>query len=112
MAQLCYNFDVFKKLETEIVVVGPEDKEEFREYWKKENLPFMGLPDPDQTVLKKYGQEIRIFKFGRMPAQVLIDKKGIIRYAHYGSSMSDIPSNAEIIKLIEEMKAHENKTKK
>jgi len=109
---LCYNFDDFQKLDTEVVVLGPEDKKEFSEYWKQENLPFIGLPDPEQKVLKRYGQEIRIFKFGRMPAQILLDKKGIIRYAHYGSSMSDIPSNDEIIKLIKEINAQEKKFKK
>ena len=53
-------------------------------------------------MLKLYGQEVNLFKLGRMPAQVLIDKEGMARYVHYGHSMSDIPSNEEILALIDE----------
>ncbi len=100
MAQLRQDYQHFVKLDTEIIVVGPEEAEAFRKYWKEENLPFIGLPDPEHKILKLYGQQVKLFKFGRMPAQMLIDKSGTLRYAHYGHSMSDIPSNTEIIGLI------------
>ena len=48
-----------------------------------------------------YGQEVKPLKLGRMPAQVLVDKHGIVRYVHYGDSMADIPSNNDIMNLIE-----------
>jgi peroxiredoxin len=101
MAQLRQDYDKFVKLDTEIIVAGPEKAEAFRDYWAKENLPFIGLPDPEHLVLKLYGQEVKIFKLGRMPAQVLVNKSGKVRFVHYGHSMSDIPSNEEIIGLIE-----------
>jgi peroxiredoxin len=101
MAQLRQDYDKFVKLDTEIIVAGPEKAEAFRDYWAKENLPFIGLPDPEHLVLKLYGQEVKIFKLGRMPAQVLVNKSGTVRFVHYGHSMSDIPSNEEIIGLIE-----------
>ncbi len=101
MAQLRRDYQRFVKLDTEIIVAGPEKAEAFREYWAKEALPFIGLPDPEHKVLKLYGQQVKLFKLGRMPAQMLIDKKGSVRFVHYGHSMSDIPSNQEIIELIE-----------
>jgi peroxiredoxin Q/BCP len=101
MAQLRRDYQRFVKLDTEIIVAGPEKAEAFREYWAKEALPFIGLPDPEHKVLKLYGQEVKLFKLGRMPAQMLIDKSGKVRFVHYGHSMSDIPSNQEIIELIE-----------
>ena len=101
MAQLRQDYDKFVKLDTEIIVAGPEKAEAFRDYWAKENLPFIGLPDPEHLVLKLYGQEVKIFKLGRMPAQVLVNKSGKVRFVHYGHSMSDIPSNEEILGLIE-----------
>jgi peroxiredoxin len=82
------------------VVVGPENAEAFQKYWMKEALPFVGLPDPDHGVLKLYGQEASLFKLGRLPAQMLIDRSGMLRYVHYGHSMMDIPSNKEIMTLI------------
>jgi peroxiredoxin Q/BCP len=101
MAQLRQDYEKFVSLNTEILVAGPEKAEAFKNYWAKENLPFIGLPDPEHKVLKLYGQEIKIFKLGRMPAQVMIDKSGKVRFVHYGHSMADIPPNEEIISLIE-----------
>ena len=54
-------------------------------------------------MLKLYGQEVNLFKLGRMPAQVLIDKAGVARFVHYGHSMSDIPENSEILALADEV---------
>ena len=100
MAQLRQDYEKFVKLDTEIIVAGPEKAEAFRDYWAKENLPFIGLPDPEHKVLKLYGQKVKIFKLGRMPAQMLIDKSGKVRFVHYGHSMSDIPPNEDIINLL------------
>ncbi len=82
-------------------MVGPEGEEAFQSYWKKENLPFIGLPDPKASVLKLYGQEVNLFKLGRMPAQVVVDKNGMARFVHYGHSMSDIPQNSELLGLLD-----------
>ena len=103
MAQLRQDNDKFAAQEAKIVVVGPENERSFARYFKENDLPFTGLPDPKHTVLKRYGQEIKLFKLGRMPAQVVIDKDGIARYAHYGHSMSDIPENQEILEILREI---------
>jgi len=100
MAQLRQDYDKFFVLDTLIVVVGPENKTAFLNYWQKNNLPFIGLPDPAHSVLKLYGQEVNLFKFGRMPAQVTIDKMGIARFVHYGHDATDIPTNPEILELL------------
>jgi len=100
MAQLRRDCDRFTALRTEILVVGPENPEAFRKYWERESLPFIGLPDPEHRVLQLYGQEVRLFRLGRMPAQMLIDMQGVLRYVHYGHSMADIPDNQELIDLI------------
>lgn len=102
MAQLRQVYRRFLKLDTQIVVIGPEGAESFREYWRKEDLPFIGLPDPKHEILKLYGQEVKLFKLGRMPAQMLIDKSGMLRYVHYGHSMADLPLNKDIINLIKQ----------
>ena len=103
MAQLRQDYDKFTAQETEILVVGPEDAAAFSNYWKDHKLPFIGLPDPTHTVLKRYGQEVNLFKFGRMPAQVAIDKNGTARFVHYGHDATDIPANEEILDLLKTM---------
>jgi peroxiredoxin len=105
MAQLRHDYSEFVARDVAVVVVGPEDAAAFAEYFEKESLPFVGLPDPKHSVLKLYGQQVNLFKLGRMPAQVLIDKDGIARYVHYGHDMTDIPENAELLALADEINA-------
>jgi peroxiredoxin Q/BCP len=104
MAQLRQDFAEFEKRNAVILVVGPEDAAAFARYFGKNSLPFTGLPDPTHSVLKTYGQEIKLFKFGRMPAQVLVDRTGTARFVHYGHDMTDIPKNIEMLALIDELK--------
>ena len=101
MAQLRQDFQQFVERQTQVVVVGPESAPAFMKYWIENELPFIGLPDPSASVLKLYGQEVNLFKLGRMPAQVIIDKAGIARYVHYGHTMSDIPENTELFQLLD-----------
>lgn len=101
MAQLRQDYAEFQARDAEVVVVGPEGPEAFAQYWAREGLPFVGLPDPQHSVLKSYGQEVNLFKLGRMPAQFLIDRQGQVRFVHYGHSMRDIPPNAELLALLD-----------
>jgi peroxiredoxin len=101
LAQLRRDYQLFKDRDTEVIAVGPEGPGQFKSYWRSNHLPFIGLPDPEYSVLKLYGQEVNLFKLGRMPAQVIIDKLGVARYAHYGKSMSDIPSNQELLVILD-----------
>ena len=103
MAQLRQDYSQFLARDVEVVVVGPEDAKAFAAYFQKESLPFIGLPDPKASVLKLYGQEVNLFKLGRMPAQVLIDKAGLARFVHYGHDMTDIPANEEILMLVDQL---------
>ena len=109
MAQLRQDHEKFVERQTAVVVVGPEDAKAFARYLADNDLPFVGLPDPEHRVLKLYGQEIKLFKYGRMPAQVLIDKAGVARFVHYGHDMSDIPSNEEILGLIDGLNAEQDR---
>jgi peroxiredoxin len=105
MAQLRQDFAEFEKRGIVILVVGPESAESFTRYFREHDLPFIGLPDPTHTVLKQYGQEIKLFKFGRMPAQLVVDKNGLVRFICYGKDMTDIPTDAEMLALIDGLEA-------
>ncbi len=101
--QLHQDYESFIKRDTIIVAVGPENAKSFKDYWSKNQLPFYGLPDEKLSVLKLYGQKVNLFKLGRMPAQMIIDKEGMLRFVHYGHSMQDIPDNAELFGLLDEL---------
>jgi peroxiredoxin len=84
-----------------IVPVGPENAKSFSTYWKENGLKFYGLPNEKHSVLKLYGQKVSLIKLGRMPAQMLVDKEGVLKYVHYGHSIKDIPENRGIFELID-----------
>lgn len=105
MTQLRQQHDEFERRNVKVVVVGPEGPARFERYWSDERLPFVGLPDPEHRVLKLFGQQVKLLKLGRMPAQVLIDRNGIARFVHYGSSMSDIPEPTELLAQIDRLAA-------
>lgn len=103
MAQLRQDYSEFVKRQAQVIVVGPEDAKAFAAYFQRNDLPFIGLPDPKASVLKLYGQEVNLFKLGRMPAQVIVDKAGVARFVHYGHVMSDIPENGELLALLDQL---------
>jgi peroxiredoxin len=109
LAQLRQDNEEILMHDTTILVVGPENQEKFKDYWESENLPFIGLPDPTHKVLKLFGQEVNLFKLGRLPAQVIVDKIGMVRYVHYGKSIQDIPDNHELLQLLDLLNKAQNK---
>lgn len=103
MAQLRQDYAKFVERNAEVIAIGPDSESDFVNYWKKNDMPFVGLADSDHRVARLYDQEVNLLKFGRIPAQLVIDKEGIVRYVHYSRSMSDIPDNDEILKIIDDI---------
>ena len=103
MAQLRQDYQEFLNREAEVIAVGPEREKVFSDYWTREKMPFIGIPDPKHNVADLYGQKVDPFKLGRMPALFVIDKEGKVRYRHYGNSMSDIPPDKDILSLLDDL---------
>ena len=102
------NYSEFASRGVEILAVGTDSTSSFQAYWKKENIPYIGLPDPKASVPRLYRQEVNLFKLGRMPLNFVVDTEGKIRYLHYGSSMSDIPDNKTFLNVIDQINASSN----
>jgi peroxiredoxin Q/BCP len=101
MAQLRGDYQKFVDRQAEIIAVGPEEPAAFADWWHEQNMPFTGIGDPKHVIADLYGQEVNPLKFGRMPALIVIDKEGKIRFRHYGNSMSDIPENDKVLALLD-----------
>ena len=101
------DFDKFTERDAVIISVGPENKRSFAAYWQEHDLQFIGLPDENLIILKRYGQQVHLFKLGRMPAQMIVDKKGMLRFVHYGQNMSDIPSNKDVLTILDDLQAED-----
>lgn len=88
---------------TELIAIGPDGLEQFQRYWARENLPYIGLPNPDHSVARSYRQEVSLFKLGRMPMNCIIDLDGRIRYIHYSVSRKDYPDTEIFFSVIDEL---------
>lgn len=97
------DYERFAARGAEVISVGPESQEEFQSYWESEQMPFVGLADPAHVVSRLYRQGFKLLRFGRMPALIVIDRSGRIRYSHYGESMRDIPENEAVLALLDRL---------
>jgi peroxiredoxin len=107
MAQLRQHYNEFVERETEILMVGPDSLEAFKKYWAKEDMPFVGLADPEHSVANHYEQQVSLWKMGRMPALLIVDKKGIVRFMHYAENMKDYPTLPEMYSVIDGLRGRE-----
>ena len=103
MARLRDSYEDFTSRGAEILAVGPDRPSSFVNYWRENNIPFVGLPDVRKTVSKLYKQEVNLFKLGRMPMNSILDRDGRLRFVHYGLIMTDIPDNETLIQVIDKI---------
>ena len=103
MAQLRQDYTKFTRLGAEILAIGPDGPKAFQRFWENEQMPFIGLSDVGNLTAKQFFQEFNLFKFGWVPALFIIDREGRFRYIHYGKSMSDIPENEDVLKILTEL---------
>ena len=101
MTQLRQQYRLFTQANIEIIAIGPDTVEAFKRFWEKEKLPFIGISDPTHKIADLFGQEVKLLKLGRLPAEILIDTSGRICYVHYGTSMSDIAQSEEIFAALQ-----------
>ncbi len=105
MAQLRRSYQDFVRRDAEIIAIGPEGPEAFADWWHKHEMPFIGIGDPQHVIAKLFGQQVKLLKLGRMPAQFVIDREGRIRSLHYGESMQDIMPDEEVLALLDQIDA-------
>ena len=110
MAQLRQDYQKFLERNTEIIAIGPEDANTFSNWWHEHQMPFVGIPDPKHDIARLYNQQFKLLRGGRMPALAVIDINGRVRLMHYADSPGDIPSNQQILSLLDELVQEESHT--
>ncbi len=103
MAQLRQDIQKFLDRHAEVIAVGPEDQKSFADWWHSHRMPFTGIPDPDHVLAKLYSQKVKWIRGGRLPALMVIDKRGDIRLEHYADMPSDIPSDETVLALLDDL---------
>lgn len=100
LAQLRRSYHRIRDLGADVVAIGPDSVESFAAFFDERGIPFQGLSDTEGKVLERFGQEVKVLKMGRLPAVVVLDGRGIVRFTHYGRKTSDIPSADTIVQEI------------
>ncbi len=100
MVQLHQDREKFKEKGIKIIVVCPENEEKIKKYLDKEPLDLVFVADPTHTLADFYKQQVKIFKFGRLPAQILLDKDRNTVFEHFATSMKDVVENERVFKWI------------
>lgn len=103
MARLRQEHQKFTDRNAALIAIGPEDAQVFADWWHREKMPFTGIADPKHKIADMYGQQVKLLKLGRMPAMFIVDKDGYVRFRHFGESMSDIPEDAKILEILDEI---------
>ncbi len=100
MVQLHQDKEKFDEKKIEVIAICPENEEKIKKFLRKQNLDLTFIADPSHNLAKSYKQRVSIFKLGRLPAQILLDKEGNRIFEHYSNSMSDIMENEQILNLV------------
>jgi peroxiredoxin len=103
LARIRNGYEQFKQRGVEVLATGPDTETAFQQYWEREKIPFIGLPDPEHRIAVVYRQQVSLFRLGRMPLMCIIDANGNIRYVHSAASMADIPENQTLLDVMDEI---------
>ncbi len=100
MVQLHQDIKKFQDKKIRVVAICPESQERIEKYLAKESLDFDLVSDSDHQLADCYGQQVKVLKLGRMPAQLVLDGKGHRIVEHYARNMTDILENQQILETV------------
>lgn len=94
----------FKSLGANIAVVVRDNEKKVKDFWTKNKLAYIGIPDKEKKLGELYKQQWNLIKLGLMPAMFVIDTEGKIHFAYYSSNMKDISANAKVFEVLKQLK--------
>ena len=102
MAQLRHDYPQFKALNTEVLVMVPNGPRMIQQYLLAHQTPYPILSDKGSKVAAQYFQVKKLFVLGT-PTVFLVNRAGLIIYAHYASSLIEEPDNREPLRVLEQL---------
>ena len=85
-------YSEFTERGAEIIAIAPDTVDAARSFFERQSLPFTCLPDPDREVFRMYDVKSAMISLGQRPGLFIVDKDGIVRFAHLGFQQWEIPS--------------------
>jgi len=87
--------------------VAPHDLATSRQLVEELALPFPVLSDDNRAVFLDYDVPSRLWSLGQRPALYVIDREGVIRWAHVGQQQWNTPKNSEVLAVLDGLAAPE-----
>lgn len=117
IATLAKDYPKFQKLNAEIIAISTDTPKGAQKTKEKSQAPFPILIDTDNQIIHLYKVDTKKRELKDMPALVLrkkvgtyampavfiIDAEGIIRYSYIGKSLTDRPSNEDLLHKLQEL---------
>jgi len=104
MAQLRRDYQKFRDLNAEILVMVPNGPKMIEKHVLENRTPYTILADKGCRVAAQYMQLKKFFALGT-PTVFVVDRNGTIRYAHYATSLAEEPDSAEPLALLTQLAA-------
>ena len=83
----------------DVVAIVGDSVEAACNYFAKNRLPFPCLADPNHEIYDRYNVETKVLSLGQRPGLFMLDRNGIVRYAHVGSQQWEIPANTRVLEV-------------
>jgi peroxiredoxin len=99
------DYSEFTRRGAEVVGVAPHNAADTRRLVESMRLPFPVLADEDRAVFRRYDVQSRLWSLGQRPAVYLVDREGVIRWAHLGRQQWEIPSTAQVLEQVDALRA-------
>jgi peroxiredoxin len=102
------DYRLFRERGAEVIGIGPHDLSEVETLVQSMALPFPVAADADRAVFAMYDVQSRALSLGQRPALYVVDRQGIVRWAHLGWQQWDLPTNAEVLAVLERLEAKDD----
>jgi peroxiredoxin len=94
-------YSEFEQRGAQVVAIAPDTLENASTYFQANDIPFPCLPDPDRQVFRQYDVKSAMISLGQRPGLFIIDKDGVVRYAHLGWQQWELPSVDETLEQLD-----------
>lgn len=94
-------YSEFQQRNAEVVAIAPDTLEHAQAFFQQHDIPFPCLADPDRSVFRLYDVKSALVSLGQRPGLFVIDRDGVVQYAHLGFQQWEIPSIDETLAAID-----------
>jgi peroxiredoxin Q/BCP len=101
-------YNEFEKRNARVAVIMAESLPRMQEFLRENKYPFPVLSDVRREVVKAYGVYVRMnFESVNIsrPAEVILDKDGIVRYVYVGKIQTDFPPDEDLLSVLDGLNA-------